>query len=637
MVKNVYVKLIYEEMTCFHFYFFKKQHFLFFRAAPRKITEHSGKKYREKSEDRVELPVEFDEDIARLLLKIEAKRREKLQQCPAQLSLDLSSIAGKSDDSKVAVNGTERSQELETTASRIQERQKRLGCLKVELFQRDPVQGSQTEASSLASMLDEAVQPSDKGLILASDKVPALACDCVPAQGLDLERLPSLTSGSDSTSVEEPTLATESKPPLFFDRGSDLVSDSGPKPASGTEDNAEVVFVPCCCFPVQIMHQVEEISANSPPGHICNSCATDASMPRKQRIGIIQRRPESIPGLLPLHTENSAHKSSHRTLEKTELFAEGQDKSPSPQNGLVKRKENNFPRVNAAEQTRENESEIELTKKVDKINLSGNSKNDNNTRKATQDDKMSERLIRKESLEAEKSVVDVALLLTGRETIGKGQTNIGLESCHVLPAADEQNNIHAEGAEAKDEWSPPPVDIKITFCEESSEEADQVSFSNNVVELKNTDERNNSNSSKDTCKAKSFKDDSRIMNEEEGRLTGHVNRSSLLTHQISDGSVRSDLAVGPLVSPSATVSKFQIASMAKMQADGSLQEDGVAVQQQQPPRAASQTEESMDDLPTTLEDPEFENRLKIFNNYRHFGAMYSAKVTTFIFTLCHGI
>ncbi len=525
------------------------------------------------------------------------------------------------------MNGTERSQELETTASRIQERQKRLGCLKVELFQRDPVQGSQTEASSLASMLDEAVQPSDKGLILAapaSDKVTALACDCV-------ERIPSLTSDSDSTSAEEPTLATESKPPLFSDRGSDPISDSGPKRASGTEDNAEVVFVPCCCFPVQIMQQVEEISANSPPGHICDSCATDASMPRKQRhpqgLGIIQRRPDSIPGLLSLHTENSCHKSSHRTLEKTELFAEGQDKSPSPQNGLVKRKENNSRKVNATEQTRENEPEIELAKKVDKIDLSGNSKNDDNTRKAKEDDKMFERLIRKESREAVKSVVEVALLLTGRETIGKGQTNTGLESCHVLPASDEQNNIHAEGAETKDEtsegeWSPPPVDIKITFCEESSEEADKGNFRDNVLEFKN----NNSNSSKDSSKAIH---ESRMMHEEEGRLTGHVNKSSLLTHQISDVSVRSDLAVGPVVSPSTTVSKFQIASMAKKQADASLQEDGVFAVQQQPPRTASQIEDSMDDLPTTLEDPEFENRLKIFNNYRHFGAMYSAKVTTF--------
>ncbi len=617
---------------------------MFSRAAPRKITEHSGKKYREKSEDRLELPVEFDEDIARLLLKIEAKRREKLQQCPAQLSLDLNSLAGKADDSRgVSVNGTERSQELETTASRIQERQKRLGCLKVELFQRDPVQGSQTEASSLASLLDEAVQPSDKGLILAapaSDKVPDLACDCVPAQDPDPERIPSLNSGSDSTSAEEPTLAAESKPPLFSDRGSDLVSNSGPKLASGTEDNAEVVFVPCCCFPMQIMQQVEEISANSPPGHICNSCATDASMPRKQRhpqgLGIIQRRPDSIPGLLPLHTENSAHKPSHRTLEKTELFAEGQDKSPSPQNGLVKRKENNSRKGNVTEQTRENESAIQLTKKVDKIDLSGNLKNDDNTRKATEDYKTSERLIGKESLEAEKSVVDVALLLTGRETIGKGQTNTGLESCHVLPVADEQNNIHAEGAEAKDEtsegeWSPPPIDSKITFCEEpfdSKNQADILHFRDNVIELKNTDERNNY-SSKDTSKGKSFMDESRIMNEEEGGLTGHVNKSSLLTHQIADGSVRSDLAVGPAVSSSATVSKLHIASVAKKQADGSLQEDGVAVQPQQPPRAASQIEASMDDLPTTLEDPEFENRLKIFNNYRHFGAMYSAKVTTF--------
>jgi hypothetical protein len=32
------------------------------------------------------------------------------------------------------------------------------------------------------------------------------------------------------------------------------------------------------------------------------------------------------------------------------------------------------------------------------------------------------------------------------------------------------------------------------------------------------------------------------------------------------------------------------------------------------------------DLPHTVEDADFENRLKIFNNYRHFGAMYSSKV-----------
>ena len=31
------------------------------------------------------------------------------------------------------------------------------------------------------------------------------------------------------------------------------------------------------------------------------------------------------------------------------------------------------------------------------------------------------------------------------------------------------------------------------------------------------------------------------------------------------------------------------------------------------------------DLPEVIEDPEFSNRLKVFHNYRNFGAMYSAK------------
>merc|ERR1719422_1309210 len=31
------------------------------------------------------------------------------------------------------------------------------------------------------------------------------------------------------------------------------------------------------------------------------------------------------------------------------------------------------------------------------------------------------------------------------------------------------------------------------------------------------------------------------------------------------------------------------------------------------------------ELPDMIDDPEFENRLKVFHNYRNFGAMYTAK------------
>ena len=84
--------------------------------------------------------MEFDEDIMRLLVKIEAKRREKLQQHTAdqpQPPATVTASGGAQESTSrpgqhdVSNGGLDRTHELETTASRIQERQKRLGCLKL--------------------------------------------------------------------------------------------------------------------------------------------------------------------------------------------------------------------------------------------------------------------------------------------------------------------------------------------------------------------------------------------------------------------------------------------------------------------------------------------------------------------------
>lgn len=51
------------------------------RGAPRIITESSGKKYVEvEKEDKLEVPVEFDEGISKLLAKIEIKRKAKIEE-----------------------------------------------------------------------------------------------------------------------------------------------------------------------------------------------------------------------------------------------------------------------------------------------------------------------------------------------------------------------------------------------------------------------------------------------------------------------------------------------------------------------------------------------------------------------------
>merc|ERR1712128_213931 len=51
------------------------------RAAPRVVTESSGTKYVEmEKEEKLEVPVEFDEGISKLLAKIEQKRKTKIEE-----------------------------------------------------------------------------------------------------------------------------------------------------------------------------------------------------------------------------------------------------------------------------------------------------------------------------------------------------------------------------------------------------------------------------------------------------------------------------------------------------------------------------------------------------------------------------
>merc|ERR1712013_376003 len=51
------------------------------RAAPRVVTINSGRKYVEmEKEDKLEVPVEFDEGISKLLAKIELKRKAKIEE-----------------------------------------------------------------------------------------------------------------------------------------------------------------------------------------------------------------------------------------------------------------------------------------------------------------------------------------------------------------------------------------------------------------------------------------------------------------------------------------------------------------------------------------------------------------------------
>jgi hypothetical protein len=51
------------------------------RGAPRVLTESSGMKYIEmEKEDKLEVPVEFDEGIGKLLAKIEVKRKAKIEE-----------------------------------------------------------------------------------------------------------------------------------------------------------------------------------------------------------------------------------------------------------------------------------------------------------------------------------------------------------------------------------------------------------------------------------------------------------------------------------------------------------------------------------------------------------------------------
>ena len=50
----------------------------YFRRAPRHISEESGRKYKETRGERIETPVQFDDSINKLLAKIELKRKEKM-------------------------------------------------------------------------------------------------------------------------------------------------------------------------------------------------------------------------------------------------------------------------------------------------------------------------------------------------------------------------------------------------------------------------------------------------------------------------------------------------------------------------------------------------------------------------------
>merc|ERR1719270_3223130 len=51
------------------------------KQAPRTVTEMSGKKYVEKeNDDKLDVPVEYDEGINKLLAKLEVKRKAKIEE-----------------------------------------------------------------------------------------------------------------------------------------------------------------------------------------------------------------------------------------------------------------------------------------------------------------------------------------------------------------------------------------------------------------------------------------------------------------------------------------------------------------------------------------------------------------------------
>ena len=56
-----------------------------YRKAPRMISDESGKRFKETRGERLDIPVEFDENIASLLAKIEQKRKEKMMRLEAKM------------------------------------------------------------------------------------------------------------------------------------------------------------------------------------------------------------------------------------------------------------------------------------------------------------------------------------------------------------------------------------------------------------------------------------------------------------------------------------------------------------------------------------------------------------------------
>ena len=56
-----------------------------YRKAPRMISDESGRRFKETRGERLEIPVEFDENIASLLAKIEQKRKEKVMRLEAKM------------------------------------------------------------------------------------------------------------------------------------------------------------------------------------------------------------------------------------------------------------------------------------------------------------------------------------------------------------------------------------------------------------------------------------------------------------------------------------------------------------------------------------------------------------------------
>ena len=92
------------EDTCFY----KR----YFRRAPRHISEESGRKYKETRGERIETPVQFDDSINKLLAKIELKRKEKMIKVEVKAE----------EQERILVNNLA----LETAENSIVSRQKRL-------------------------------------------------------------------------------------------------------------------------------------------------------------------------------------------------------------------------------------------------------------------------------------------------------------------------------------------------------------------------------------------------------------------------------------------------------------------------------------------------------------------------------